>query len=351
MIHRRLKLIYQPKNRQGSMLVMVAVCMVIFLIAAVFCVDIAYMHMVKAELRTATDAAAKAGAEALARTQDPDQAVNAAIAVAEENLVARDGLTLNASNIELGTTNQLADGTIQFQVGGADLTAVRVVGARDEGSPDGNVRLFLGGLMGTEFFSPTQDASASSTVRDIALVLDRSGSMNARVGGGTRLSALISAVNVFLNEIEDSSPNSNISLTTYATTSTRDLPLSSNFGPIRGQVNSLRARGATNIFQALRQGSDSLEQDAQRRRFADQTIVLMTDGNFNVGGPPFSSARVAASRDHTIHTITFSGGANQPAMRQVADIGGGIHVHADSAGDLSEAFREIARTISVVLID
>ena len=77
----------------------------------------------------------------------------------------------------------------------------------------------------------------------------------------------------------------------------------------------------------------------------------MTDGNFNVGGTPVPSAQLAAGRDHTIHTITFSSGANQAIMRQVANIGGGIHLHADDAGDLSEAFREIARTLEVILID
>jgi hypothetical protein len=38
-------------------------------------------------------------------------------------------------------------------------------------------------------------------------------------------------------------------------------------------------------------------------------------------------------------------------MQQVAQIGDGIHLHADDAGDLTDAFRQIARTISVLLID
>ena len=46
-----------PSNRSGAMLVMVAFVLIIFLVIAAFCVDIAYMHMVRAEMRTAVDAA------------------------------------------------------------------------------------------------------------------------------------------------------------------------------------------------------------------------------------------------------------------------------------------------------
>ncbi|MEZ6075912.1 MAG: pilus assembly protein TadG-related protein [Pirellulaceae bacterium] len=40
------------------MMILVAVSFIILLVGAVFSVDVAYMHMVRAELRTATDAAA-----------------------------------------------------------------------------------------------------------------------------------------------------------------------------------------------------------------------------------------------------------------------------------------------------
>jgi len=175
--------------------------------------------------------------------------------------------------------------------------------------------------------------------------------MRLREGGLTRIDALKEAVEVFLTEIEASSPTSSISLTTYSTESTRDFALTNDFRDIRDEVNGLTADGRTNIFQALRQGSDSLAEDDLSRPFADKTIILMTDGNFNVGGTPIPSANVAAERGHMIHTITFSSGANQEIMREVADIGGGLHLHADSAGDLSEAFREIARALSVTLIE
>ena len=175
--------------------------------------------------------------------------------------------------------------------------------------------------------------------------------MNRPAGPVTRIEALVDAVNVFLTEIEDSSPNSNVSLTTYSTASTRDIPLTDNFASITSQVNALPADGFTNIFQGLRQGSDSLETDPNTRPFAEKTVIVMTDGNFNVGGTPLPSAQLAAQRGQTIHTITFSSGANQAIMQDVAQIGGGLHIHADDAGSLVDAFREIARTLNIVLIE
>ena len=164
-----------------------------------------------------------------------------------------------------------------------------------------------------------------------------------------RIDALKQAVQVFLDEIQASSPNAHISLVSYSTTATRDIELTDDFAAIQSEVDGMQPTSLTNIFQALRFGSDQLEAPG-RRPFADRTIVLMTDGNFNEGGTPVPSANVAASRGHTIHTVTFSSGANQQIMQEVATIGSGLHLHADDASDLAEAFREIARTFSVLLI-
>lgn len=338
-------------QRRGAMLPMVALTIVVLFIGVVFSIEIAYMHMVRAELRTATDAAARAGAETLARTQDPEAAITAALAVANLNNVAGEGLQLDRDAIELGSTDLGATGKFQFVPNLQPLTSVRVIGDRQAESPQGSVPLFFGRLLGHADFEPVQVATASSSVRDIALVLDRSGSMATVENGISRIDALKVAVQVFIDEVQKSSPNAKISLTTYSTSSTRDIPLTTNFASIQNDVNSLPAQGFTNIFEALRDGSDSLIQDAGRRRFADKTIVLMTDGNFNVGGTPVPSANLAASRGHQIHTITFSSGANQSIMKDVAKIGEGTHIHADNASDLSEAFREIAKTLAVFLTE
>ena len=343
----------QNSNRKGAMIVLVILVIIILLVGAIFCIDVSYMHMVRAELRTATDAAARAGAETLARTQKRNDAIDSAIQIAASNTVAGKPLSLRRSDVVVG--NQTIDntGTIVFTPNLRPLNAVRVSGRRDAGSIDGSVPLFFAGIFDRNSFQPIQDATATSTVRDIALVLDRSGSMNTVIGDGeTRRTALIAAVNIFLDEVEASSPNSQISLTTYSTTSTRDIALTENIDQVRTAVNALPAAGFTAIGDGLTDGSNSLVEDPKAREFAAKTIIVMTDGNHNTGPSPDVTVDTAITRGQTVHTITFSPGANQALMKNVAEATeGGIHIHADDAADLNEAFRAIARTLSVVLVD
>lgn len=335
--------------RRGAMLVLVLLVIVILLVAAVFTVDVSQMHLARAELRTATDAAARAGTEALARTQDEGLAIQAAIDAAARNEVFGQGLELRPQDVILGKQEDGPNGSISFIANERPFSAVQVVGRRDGSAPQGSVPLMFANIFGVSDFSPVQTATASASVRDICLVLDRSGSMSRAEDGVTRLEALQVAVRTFLAEVETSSPNARISLVSYSTGATTDVGLTDDFSGILNEVNQFNADGFTNIREALRFGSDSLLEANGGRAFSDKTIILMTDGRFNVGGNPTPSANLAVDRSQDIHTITFSTGANQTIMQRVAEIGGGIHIHADGADDLANAFQEIARSFSVKL--
>ena len=337
-------------QRVGAMLPLIAVVMIILIVGAVLSVDVAHMHMVRAELRTATDSAAKAGAEALARTQDPEAAIDAAIRAASLSRVSGEGLQLDRDDIIVGSVQENAEGRFEFLPGVEPLSSIRVVGRRDASSAQGPVPLLFAPLLGTDSFRPVQAATASSTVLDIALILDRSGSMRLLDAGGglSRNQALINAVNAFIDEIEDTSPLAAISLSTYSTQATLDENLTQNLGVIRNSIDQLGAQGRTNMRAGLLVGSDTL---LTARPFAKRVIVLMTDGNFNDGGTPLPSAQIAADRGQTIHTVSFSSGANQAIMMQMAQVGGGDHFHADDADDLTAAFQEIARSLPVVLTE
>ena len=62
------------------MLPLIAICLPLFIIAAAFAVDVAYMQLARTELRTATDAAARAGAKTLSMSQNQTTARAAAVA-------------------------------------------------------------------------------------------------------------------------------------------------------------------------------------------------------------------------------------------------------------------------------
>ena len=56
-------------DRAGAALPLIAVLLIFLFVSAVIGVDIARMHVVRSELRTATDAAARAAVEAIGRTE------------------------------------------------------------------------------------------------------------------------------------------------------------------------------------------------------------------------------------------------------------------------------------------
>ena len=341
----------QRKNhrnlRKGALLPLIAVMIIILFVAAVFSVDLARIHVVRSELRTATDAASRAAVEALGRTESEVQAVDAAIRIAGQNVVAGDPLTLDPSNIELGTARELPDGTMEFVPRNSRiLNTARVVGSRTNGSPDGPVNMMFGGIFGTSEFQPVQVATSTRLDRDIALVLDKSGSMRSN----GRFNSLINGVRVFVDEVSSSS-SVRVSVSVYDSSARNVLPLTEDLNLVRNSLDRINPRGATGIGRGMNAGINSVENDPLARRFALKTIIVMTDGNHNRGESPVTVARTAQNRDIVVHTITFSNGANQNLMQTVARIGEGIHLHATNDRELSEAFRTIARQIKVLLIE
>jgi len=344
------------KLRRGAIIVYAAISLMILLAMAVFAIDVAYMQLVRTELRTSTDAATSAASEALARTQSVAEARLAARRAAAANPVARDPLQLNPEDIVFGVAQQNGgQGRFQFNpVNISDdddnpidlVNAVRVDGRRTEGSASGSVRLLMGSLLGTETFQPTVQTTSTAVVRDIALVLDRSGSMQAN----NKIGDLKNAVEIFLQLMEDSPSQERISLATYSTTGTKDIDLTDDTNAVADVVERMQAEGFTAIGEGLEIGSDSLVNDDQARRFAEKTIILLTDGRENRGIGALDVVPIPQERNQTVFTITFGGDADQELMRQVATQTGGFHQHADDGGDLEEAFRTIAETLAVVLV-
>ena len=69
------------------MLVLIAALLSVMLILVVFTTDVAYMQLVRTQLHVSTDAAAKAGMEALARTESRGQARVVAKDIFSKNLI------------------------------------------------------------------------------------------------------------------------------------------------------------------------------------------------------------------------------------------------------------------------
>lgn len=367
-------------QRRGAILVLIAVLMPVFVLMAAFAVDVAWMQLVRTELRTATDSASRAGAKTLSLSQDQAAARAAAVDAASRNPVAGVGLQITGGDVDFGQSTQAnADARFLFRSGATPINGVRVNGSRTATSPGGNVNLFFGSVLGTPAFEPTMTATSTVLDRDICLVIDRSGSMGLDInfpgtGNGqncgplttrTRFFALAQAVDAFLAELRLTFPEERVALASYSSNFRRNCggsrlrynvselhnTLTLNYGSITASMDAFLANGiggSTAIGEGLREGIGSLR---NARPFAVKTIVLMTDGRHNLGITPEAVAPEASGADCTVHTITFSPNGDIPRMQRVADATGGRHFHANTAADLALAFREIARTLPVLVTD
>lgn len=341
-------------GRRGAMLPLIAVTMVILFVAAVFAIDIARIHVVRSELRTATDAAARAAVEALGRTESEADALQAAIDVARLNQVAGKPLELDPAKVVFGSAVQNPDGSFSFSDRTANAgnplsipNSVRVLGERTRTSPSGQVNMLFGGIFGVDDFQPIQSATATRLDRDIALVLDKSGSMSL----DGRFDSLLNGVSVFVEELNETKPIENVSLVAYDTFPQKLLDLTEDLNAIRERIAQETPSGLTGIGRAMEVGLDSVQNDPNASRLALKSIIVMTDGNQNSGISPIAVANACRRANVTVHTITFSDGANQSLMREVADRTGGTHLHATTDAQLVDAFRVIARQLQVLLIE
>jgi Ca-activated chloride channel homolog len=365
-------------NRRGAMLVLIAICLPLCIIMAAFAIDVAWMQLVRTELRTATDAAARAAAKELSLSQSVDVARARAKEAAQRNRVAGDPMLLADADIEIGHGEQAsATSRFQFAPGVTPPNAVRITGQRTRGSAAGPVDLLFAGVLGVRQFEPRERATSTQLDRDICLVVDRSGSMMQSLNGNStpsgtcdpphptqsRWGALSIALEAFLNELDITPQDERVGLASYSSNTTEcgnqykisqiDSDLVGDYSIIRGvmtRLGSKPVKGRTAISAGLDEGLQVLT-GRKIRPFAVKTMILMTDGIHNLGAEPIVSARKAARNDILIHTITFSDEADIRRMQDVAAATGGRHFHAPTSDDLVRIFKEIASTLPVLLTE
>ncbi|WP_186776549.1 TadG family pilus assembly protein [Rubripirellula reticaptiva] len=375
------------RRRTGSAAVLVLASFTVFLLMAALSIDVGYMQLSRLELRAAADSAAKAGAESLVREDSTSAARTAAITLAAANKVGGSGLVLTNADIQFGRSERQPDGSWSFVADALPLSAVRVTASQP-------VSLFFGGITGSHSFSTSLQSTASFADNEICVVIDRSHSMCFDLTGNefsyppaiattpddpviyppdpteSRWSYLQQAVVEFVDIIEDRNSSQKIGLVSFGSeidlstyeggltgrtfpASSTDVSLGDDFAGIRSSVESRGSDvmlGGTNLSAGLQAGIDMLT-EPNVTSHAKKTLVVMTDGKWNFGTDPVSLAQTAKSNDITVHTVTFLANADQADMVSVANAGGGRHYHASNGVALVEAFRELAFSLPVTLID
>jgi Ca-activated chloride channel homolog len=380
----------RTRNRRGSLLVLAGGAFAVVAILGGVSINLAYIEAVETEQRLATDAAAKAASITLGKTQSVAQARAKAKEIAGKHLVAGKPFVLSDANIAFGRSTRGSGGKFSFTKYAdteKNLNSAKVTSNLSHLGSKGASVLVLASTFSENRFNPVREATATQIDMDVALVLDRSGSMawdlsnvefqypgqsgraamNQKYGEKphatlSRWAALQSSVNVFVNVLKDSPYQPRVSLSTYSsnfnfgvwssTVATQDIPLTNNFDSFSTVMTNYGKNpliGNTNIAAGLREGINSLTDPSKSRVTATKVIVLLSDGIKTQGDDPVELANTARSMNIKVCTIAFSAQADVALMKNVAAAGGGQFYNAPTAAQLETVFREIAETLPAML--
>jgi Ca-activated chloride channel family protein len=375
------------QSRRGTITVLVAVSIVMLLIITAFALNVAYMQLVRQQLRVACDSAAKAALINYGSTQQQGTARTFARTVSANNLVAGQTVTFSDANIEFGNAAKNGSGVYAFTPNATPMNSSRVTG-------NANPSLFMTAFLPVSSFNTTQVSLTTRVSHDIVLVLDRSASMAfdlsanqfsypADVAAGknplqiyftppsataSRWKALTDAVASFVAVLQARNLDVRVGLVTYSETysfgtygcteASLDVQLTSTLSSITTKMNAWGQQpllGDTNIEAGLALGEGELT-GARARSTADRTIILLTDGVPTSGNTNIASLTLSDRQTSNIvtHVITFGGeaasGAYQTSMKNAATNGNGMFFNAPTAAQLTTAFTTIADSLPAVLI-
>ncbi|QDT09242.1 vWA domain-containing protein [Stieleria marina] len=363
-----------PRYRRAATMVLVAVLLPALFALSALAINIAHMESASTDIQIAADAAVRAASREYVLTGDEQSSLAAARDLAARNPIGNFVLPVNSGDLEFGISDRASANTpYTFTPSGAG-NAVRLT-TRTLASPGEGIDPVFP-FFGSAFqIGPTKSAVSTQGVIDIALVIDRSGSMaysasevaeyppapasappgwdfGDPVPQNARWLDLIASTQVFINELNDSPVQEFLSLTIYDHESYTPVQLSTDYDAVKTKlinISSSYEAGGTNIGGGMYQGRSALLNTTYSRSHASKVIVLMTDGVHNYGTHPMSAAYSVANSGITLFAITFSDEADQYLMQDVADRCGGQHYHAVTATQLQEAFRSIARSLPTML--
>ena len=163
---------------------------------------------------------------------------------------------------------------------------------------------------------------------DVVMVIDKSGSMeNYNIGGITRMQAAKNAATTFVTKMNEGTDR--IAVVSFDREDT--VITDASLGPFSTITNTINAidpnNGGTAMRQGFKQGIDHIK--ANGRPSAVRAVILMTDGNWNLGGSPLAIGRgydlntwVRDNRDRGVATkyYGFSGWQQILRIRTTAGI-------------------------------
>lgn len=168
-------------RRRGIATVYVALAAMIIMALAALSIDMGTAYTAKNEMQRAADAAALAGALHLIQggmEGSYEEILDRASSAVENNGVHGMYMSLGANDLKMGSAVLNAYGKYEFQPGAAPWDAISVTLRRGEGSAYSAIPSLFGKFLGKDSFNIEARSTAMLVPRDIAVVIDLSGSMN-----------------------------------------------------------------------------------------------------------------------------------------------------------------------------
>jgi hypothetical protein len=199
--------------------------------------------------------------------------------------------------------------------------------------------------------------SLAQSGRSVALVLDASGSMNAKLADGqTRIDAAKKAVSDLVSRLDS---NTRLALRAYghqSPTQKKDCndtamlvsfaPLASNRAEVIAQAQGLHAQGYTPITHAL----TAAAHDIATEQGSERIVVLVSDGQETCSSDPCVAARALAEADAklVIHAIGFGvGAAARMQLQCIANVARGSYFDANSTSGITSMLGKAALSKAV----
>jgi len=366
------KILSKAGRRSGAVIPLVCLLMPILVILAAFSINFAHMELVRTQAQIASDASVRAAGRTFALTGDINAAKAIARNLAKRNSMNRRPIAMPDSAFTLGaSTRAFTAERFKFKPLSQLPSGTKPNSLKIDVNDNSQQHLFPN-LGGQRTFSFNRTAISTQIEVDIALVLDRSGSMayaadetfnayafpRASPPGWnfgqpapprSRWLDLVTASNSFLSYLEQSFVDENVALATYGTTATTDRGMTKNYQSVRQGIAVYTKSfppGATNIGDGINNGATLL---SSGRSFASKVILVMTDGRRTAGPDPVPIATSLGKQGVIIFTVTFSNEADKTLMANVAAAGNGKHFHAATGGNLQAVFEDIARSIPTII--
>jgi Ca-activated chloride channel family protein len=203
---------------------------------------------------------------------------------------------------------------------------------------------------------PEATVAVADREASVMLVTDASGSMAAQDVEPSRLEAVRSAANSFLDKVPK---DLRVGAMSFAQTPLATTRPSTDRSDVRGLIDSLVANGGTGTGDALQEALTVLRPKGAADRDKPAAIVMLSDGRATSGRDVVAVAQRAKDLRVPVYTVALGtpdgtvpgNGAPFPVppdpdtMRRVADISGGRFYRVEDAARLSDIYTRLGAQI------